>query len=72
MKKITFSAEEALLERAQFVARSQWQDLELAFREWVEQYVAKSNGGAAFDSMMHQLRHVHSTKAYTRDEMNKR
>jgi hypothetical protein len=44
MKKITFSAEEALLERAQFVARSRGKTLNLAFRDWLEQYVAKSNG----------------------------
>jgi hypothetical protein len=72
VKNITFSVQEDLLERAQFVARSRGKTLNLAFSEWLEQCVAKTNGGAAFDSMMHQLRHVYSTRAYTRNEMNER
>jgi len=70
MKKVTFSAEESLIEQARQVARSQHKTLNTAFREWLEQYAAQSGGGAAVDALMRRLSHVRSAGPYMRDEMN--
>ena len=39
MKNVTLSADEALIEQARLVARSQHKTLNSAFREWLTQYV---------------------------------
>jgi hypothetical protein len=72
MKNITLSAEESLIERARLVARTQHKTLNVAFREWLEQYAAQAGAGAAFDALMRRLKHVRSDGPYTRDEMNER
>ncbi len=72
MKNITLSADENLIEQARLVAQAQHKTLNAAFREWLEQYAAQSGGGAAVDALMRRLRHVRSSGAYTRDEMNER
>lgn len=72
MKNITLSAEAALIEQARLVAQARHKTLNVAFREWLEQYAAQSGGGAAVDALMRRLRHVRSAGPYTRDEMNAR
>ena len=72
MKNITLSADQALIEQARLVARSQHKTLNAAFREWLEQYAAQAGGGAAVEALMRRLRHVSSAGPYTRDEMNER
>jgi hypothetical protein len=72
MRKITFSAEERLIEHARLVAPSRRTTLNAAFRVWLEQYVAEARGGAAVDALMRRLRHVRSSGPYTRNEMNER
>jgi len=72
MKKVTFSAEESLIEQARLVARSQRKRLSAAFREWLERYTARAGGGAAVDALMHRLQHVCSGGPYTRDGMSRR
>jgi predicted transcriptional regulator len=71
MKNITLRASEDLIERARMVARAQHKTLNMAFREWLEQYVGQAGGhGAAVDALMRRLRHVRSSGPYARDEMN--
>ena len=72
MKNVTLSAEEALIEQARLVAKTQHKTLNAAFREWLEQYAAQAAGGAAVHALMRRLRHVRSSGPYTRDEMNER
>ena len=72
MKNITLSADEELIERARLVARSQHTTLNAAFREWLQQFTARSGNGREFDAVMRRLRHIRSTGPYTRAEMNER
>ncbi len=72
MKKVILSADENLIERVKLVARSQHKTLNGVFREWLEQYTAQADDGAAVDALMRRLRHVRSTGSYTRDETNAR
>lgn len=73
MKNITLSADEDLIEQARKTAKEQHKTLNLAFREWLEDYVAKSGSVAEYDQLMQRLRRrVRSHGPYTRDEMNER
>jgi len=72
MKNITLSAEEALIEQARVVAKSQHKTLNAAFREWLQQYATTSGNGAAFDALMRRLTDVQPGRHFTRDEMNER
>jgi hypothetical protein len=72
MKNITLSADETLIEQARLVARSRRTTLNVAFREWLEQYAAQAGAGAAVNALMRRLKHVRSAGPYTRDEMNER
>ena len=73
MKNITLSADEHLIERARYTAQAQHKTLNAAFREWLEDFVAKSGSLAEYDQLMERLRRrVRSSGPYTRDEMNER
>jgi hypothetical protein len=72
MKNITLSADEALIERARLVAKSESKTLNAAFREWLQQYAARAGRGAAFDALMRRLSDVQPGRHFTRDEMNER
>jgi hypothetical protein len=72
MKKITLSVDEKVIRQARLVAHSRNKTLNIAFREWLEQYGAQSRAGAALDALMSRLQHVKSSGPYTRDEMNER
>ena len=73
MKNITLSADEALIEQARQVARSEHTTLNAAFREWLYQYSARAGRGAAFRALMRRLNHVDpGDRHFTRDEMNER
>ena len=69
MKNITFRADESLIEEARRVARAQHRTLNAAFREWLEGYVVRAGSGAAVGDLMRRLRHVRSSRPYSRDEM---
>ena len=71
MKNISLSADEALIERARFVARARRTTLNAAFRQWLEEYAAQSVE-APMDALMRRLRSVRSAGPYTRDQMNER
>lgn len=71
MKNVTFGADERLIERARRTAREQHTTLNVAFREWLKDYVAKAGSAARYDELMRRLRRtVRSRGPYTREEMN--
>lgn len=72
MKNITLSADADLIERARAAARAQHKTLNAAFREWLEQYTARSGRGEEYDSLMRRLKHVNAGRKFTREEMNER
>jgi hypothetical protein len=72
MKKITFSADEILIERARMVARSQHKTLNSAFREWLVEFTKPIRGAQKYTALMKRLKGVRAKGPYTRDEMNER
>lgn len=72
VKNITFSADEALIERAREVARSEHKTLNVAFREWLAGYAARRGNVQQYRALMDRLKHINSEGPYTRDEMNER
>ncbi|MFZ0913703.1 MAG: hypothetical protein WBQ76_04280 [Candidatus Korobacteraceae bacterium] len=72
MKKITFSVDDDLIERARLIARSQHKTLNAAFREWLRTFTAQSGDEREFDGLMRRLRHIDAGGPFSRDEMNER
>jgi hypothetical protein len=72
MKKITFSADDDLIDRARLVARSQHKTLNAAFQEWLRTFTAQSGDERDFDGLMRRLRHIEAGGPFSRDEMNER
>jgi hypothetical protein len=72
MKRVTLTADKALIEQARLVARSQHKTLNAAFRQWLVEYPTQSGNGLEFDSLMKRLRHVKSGGHFTRGQMNLR
>ena len=72
MKNITLSADEQLIEQARLLAKSQHKTLNAIFREWLEQFTARSGGIQDFDALMKRLKHVQAGRHFSRDEMNER
>jgi predicted transcriptional regulator len=72
MKKITFRADDDLIDRARLVARSQHKTLNAAFREWLLDFTAQARSGREVDTLMRRLRHVNAGRHFSQDEMNER
>ena len=72
MEKITFSADEQLIRQAKLVARTQGKSLNTAFREWLVQFVEPAGRVKEVEALMLRLRHIRSSRRFTRDEMNAR
>jgi hypothetical protein len=76
LKNITFSAEEAKIEKARDYARSLHTTLNTMFREWLDDCAKRNSTGAedaaAFRAMLSRLSHIRSHGPYTRDEMHER
>lgn len=73
MKRVTFSADEALIERARMAAGSQKRTLNAAFRQWLVQFIQQAGKAEEYDPLMKRLRRtVRLHPPYTRDEMNER
>ena len=72
VKNITLSADEQLIEQARLLARSQHKTLNAMFREWLEQFTARSGGTQEFDALMKRLKHVQAGRRFSRDELNER
>jgi hypothetical protein len=71
MKKLTFRADEHLIEQACEV-RKQHTTLNLAFRDWLESCAHPRSAVAEFDAVMERLSCVRPGRKFTRDEMNER
>jgi hypothetical protein len=72
MKNITLSVDEQLIKQARLLAKSQHKTLNAMFREWLEQFTARSGGTQEFDALMKRLKHVQAGRRFSRDEMNER
>jgi hypothetical protein len=72
MKNITFSADENLIEQARLVARAQHKTLNVAFREWLQQFTKQAGNEQEIDSLMRRLGHVDAGRRFSREEMNER
>jgi hypothetical protein len=72
MKNITLSADEQLIEQARLLAKSRHKTLNAMFREWLQQFTARSGGTQEFDALMKRLKHVQAGRRFSRDEMNER
>lgn len=70
MKNITLSADEALIEQARLVAKSQRKTLNAAFREWLVEFTSRTGSEQEYDSLMGRLHHVKAGRHFSRDEMN--
>ena len=73
MKKITFTADEGLIEAAREQARADHATLNEPFRQWLEQYARKRQAARAAEVMDRLGRYVASGgQAATRDALNER
>jgi predicted transcriptional regulator len=75
MKKITFSADEDLIERARSIASALRRTLNRASREWLKQFTrsagdARSFDAQGFDEVMRQLQHVDAGRHFSRNELS--
>jgi hypothetical protein len=73
MKRITFSADENLIEQARKAAADQNTTLNAAFREWLEQFSGRQRWLQEYDALMERTRkYMRVDRKYTRDELNER
>ena len=72
VKNVTLTADDELIERARHVAHSQHKTLNVAFREWLRDYVAQDSASGDYDALMAKLSYTRSTGPYSRDQMNER
>jgi len=72
MKKITFRADESLIETAREVATAQGKTLDVAFRDWLADYTSRKGSVQQYDALMERLKHINPGGPYNRDEMNER
>jgi hypothetical protein len=72
VRKVTFSADEAAIDRARRVAHSEGKTLDEAFREWLESYASRNVTREEIEALFHNLRYVRAGRKFTRDEMNRR
>lgn len=70
MKKITFRADEGIIENAKLLARAQGTTLNTAFREWLTEFSASFRSARKAERLMRRLGHVKAGRHFTRDEMN--
>jgi antitoxin component of RelBE/YafQ-DinJ toxin-antitoxin module len=72
MRRITFRADESLLESARRVARKEGKTLSEAFREWLRSYARPKHYVAEYEALMKELHYVNAGRKFTREEMNER
>ena len=72
MKKITFSADESLIEKAMEKASREKKTLNALFREWLVRYVGQESTAGEYRSVMEKLDYVKAGGKFTRDELNER
>ena len=71
-KNITFTADEQLISKAREKAKRDRKSLNVAFREWLSQYVENDRLSADYTKLMMRLKYVKPGKKFTRDELNER
>ena len=73
MKNVTFSADEALLERAREKARSEHRSLNEVFRQWLAEWARDDDRAARYDELMTRLaEQTRAPRHFPRDELNER
>lgn len=72
MKRITFSADESVIEQPRVVARSRNTTLNAAFREWLRCFTAQAANTQEFGALMGRLQHIKVGRRFSRDERNER
>lgn len=73
VRKITFSADEKLIEAALAVAQRNHRSLNDEICDWLAKYVAsESNGKFSYQKLAEQLGEAKMPRKYTREEMNER
>jgi hypothetical protein len=72
MRNITFSADEALIEKARILAQANGSTLNAEFRKWLQQYTSAKTRLEDFDLLMRNMRQVNAGGRSSRDELNQR
>jgi hypothetical protein len=72
VRNITFSADEAAIDRAREVARSENKTLNDAFREWLGWYASPSATRQEIRTLFEKLNYADAGRKFSRDEMNER
>ena len=72
VRNITFSADEATIERAREVARSEHKTLNDAFREWLQWYASRAVKRREIEALFEKLKYADAGRKFTREEMNGR
>jgi len=70
LKKITFSIDSDLIEKARRKAISNSTTLEEEFRQWLEQYTCTPDFG--LHELLSRMNYVRTGRHFSRDEMNER
>lgn len=71
-KNITFIADEKLIQKARAKALAEHQSLNLLFRQWLENYVKRTQKHINYAALMQTIRYAKAGRKFTRDEMNER
>ena len=72
LKNITFSAEEAAIDRGRRRAAEMRTTLNAAFRDWLDGFATGGTSDDDFDRLMERLSYVKVGRRFTRDEKNER
>lgn len=72
VRRITFNADVALIEKARKVACDRGESLSKAFREWLHEFTAENTACQQYDLLMKELRSVNSGGRFSREELNRR
>ena len=70
-KNITFSADEALIERARLQAIREGTTLNQLFCEWLARYVTQTDAPEQYDMLMKKFKHVVAGGTLSREEINR-
>jgi hypothetical protein len=69
VKKITLSADEALIRRAREKAAREGRTLNSAFRDWLEKYVKQKAAVEEYDKLMRRFSYVRPGRKFSRGEL---
>jgi len=72
MTKITFSADEALIQLSRQRAMAENTTPNAVFRSWLVRYVAQNSAQNQYPALMKRFVHVRAGRAFKREELNER